>query len=694
MSKTEKVYRYGERGSGIKTKNGMPQYYEKIIRKCLDENKLFEDPEFPCQDSSIRMKDQKGEIVWKRPHDIVKKPRFFVEGVSRDDVRQVGIGNCWFVAALASLTQRKVLFDRVVPRGQSFKEGLYAGVFHFVFWNNNRWVDVVIDDRLPMLKEGGGYLGIKSGDENEFWSALVEKAYAKLNRSYGVLEGGTGTDALTDFTGGIPEQILGVPLPKDTWRIMKRALERKSIMTASFVTLSGGDDDDAVREIKRNDGLFAGHEYSVTGIAQFSLEDTENLVRLIRLRNPWGRSEYNGPWSDVSKEWKKVSQAKLEELGVIVRDDGEFWIEEEYFRNRFIMVDMCHLEPGSVEEDPDTKRWETATFEGSWVTGVSAGGSDSGNDKYGTNPQYLVTLREPDSEDQDGECSMLLSLRQKTEREKGWRSIGFAIYEVEDPESCEKPLPIQYLRDHTFVEVVEPLPHRDLTKRLRVLPATYCIVVYTEEADTDCGFVLRVFTEQKSECRECDGSNVCVPKPLETNEGGDTKEEEIPQYFNKIYKEVTGHKEAASPGDLHVILRKVFQEENLQVDFPLDVCRTMVALLDKNLTGELDENEIVALYAYLKKCQRAYQKYDQSCTGFLTTYQLRNALRLAGCYVNLHVLKALVMRYGRQNKIGFVDYMACAVKVACMEEIYSEHANEDRNVVLSLNEWMEATMYC
>ncbi|XP_064483867.1 calpain-A-like isoform X2 [Ornithodoros turicata] len=569
MSKTEKVYRYGERGSGTKTKSGRPQYYEKILRKCLDGKRLFEDPQFPCQDSSICIEKHEGEIVWKRPHDIVEEPQFFVEGISKDDVRQMNVGNCWFVAALASLTQRKGLFDRVVPRGQSFEEGLYAGVFHFVFWKDNRWVDVVIDDRLPMLNGGEGYLSIKSGDDNEFWSSLVEKAYAKLNGSYGALEGGTGTEALTDFTGGIPEQILAIPLPKNTWRIMKRAFERKSIMTASFVKQAGGDDDDQVTEggevteIEQDDGLFANHEYSVTGVTQFRLEDTEELVRLVRLRNPWGQSEYTGPWSDVSEEWNKVSPAKLEELGVTVRDDGEFWIETEYFLKRFMMVDMCHLKPGCVERDPHTKRWETATFEGSWVTGVSAGGSDIENDKYGTNPQYLVTLREPDSEDQDGECSMLVSLRQKTERGESWTPIGFAIYEVEDPESCEKPLPVEYLRDHTSVEVVELGPCRDLTKRLRVLPATYCIVPYTEDADTDCDFLLRVFTEQKSESRECDGNNACVPQPLETQEEGNTEEEEIPEYVIEIRKEIVGEKEAASPGDLRLMLNKIFEEASI-----------------------------------------------------------------------------------------------------------------------------------
>ena len=60
--------------------------------------------------------------------------------------------------------------QRVIPsEGQSFASGKYAGIFKFRFWQNGEWIEVVVDDRLPVNQNNHLVYSYNNKDKNEMF---------------------------------------------------------------------------------------------------------------------------------------------------------------------------------------------------------------------------------------------------------------------------------------------------------------------------------------------------------------------------------------------------------------------------------------------------------------------------------------------------------------------------------------------
>ena len=63
-------------------------------------------------------------------------------------------------------------------------------------------------------------------------------------------------------------------------------------------------------------GILAWHAYSILDIFEISKPRGRKIKKskLLRIRNPWGRKEWNGKWSDDSAEIKKNKESIENEL--------------------------------------------------------------------------------------------------------------------------------------------------------------------------------------------------------------------------------------------------------------------------------------------------------------------------------------------------------------------------------------------
>lgn len=74
---------------------------------------------------------------------IFDNPSFLVDGFSSSDVQQGANGDCWWVAAVATLCSMPDLMHKVcVARDAE------CGVYGFVFFRDGEWISTVVDDNL------------------------------------------------------------------------------------------------------------------------------------------------------------------------------------------------------------------------------------------------------------------------------------------------------------------------------------------------------------------------------------------------------------------------------------------------------------------------------------------------------------------------------------------------------------------
>uniref|UniRef100_A0A3Q3KFM2 Calpain-3 n=1 Tax=Monopterus albus TaxID=43700 RepID=A0A3Q3KFM2_MONAL len=690
------------RNEAVKDAKRLKTFLE-LRDKYVTKKVLFEDPLFPANDSSLFYSQKPSmKIEWKRPSEICENPQFIVDGANRTDICQGELGDCWLLAAIACLTLNEKLLYRVIPQDQSFTEN-YAGIFHFQFWRYGEWIDVVVDDRIPTCNNQ--LMFTKSFRINEFWSALLEKAYAKLHGSYEALKGGNTLEAMEDFTGGVTEYFELSEAPGELYNIMRKALERGSLMGCA-IDVSCSENNKMHRkprgqgpqtteprgnssemESQTRHGLVKGHAYSIIALE----EDTR--IRLIRLRNPWGWVLWKGPWSANSKEWSTISIADRENLKKQTLVSSEFWMSFEDFKRNFTKLEMCNLTPDTLQGD-ERHSWTVSVHEGRWVRGSSAGGCRNFPDTFWTNPQYWLELYEEDDDPEDGEvvCTVVVALMQKGRRMQRYQgakflTIGFSIYEVMwgVNQHMQKDF---FLYTASKAKCKTYINLREVTERFRLPPGQYVIIPTTFEPHEEGEFILRVFSEKQSPIvfvsdrahanKEIEHDSILGETRKKLKQKVSQEETEEEKQFRAIYQQIAGEDMEICASELKTIIKNVLtkhSEIKIKEGFSLETCRSIIALMDTDGSGKLNLQEFKHLWRKIKEWQGSS----------ISSFEMRNAVSDAGFQLNKQLYDIIAMRYADEHlNIDFDSYICCLVRLEGMFRAFNAF-DKDGDGIIKLN---------
>jgi len=90
--------------------------------------------------------------------------------------------------------------------------------------------------------------------------------------------------------------------------------------------------------------LVSGHAFTILG-TQVIHDHSGNVVeRLVKMRNPWGKFMYTGPWSGHSGDWTAYYKSQVSDW----RDDNEgiFFMPLDIWRQEYQAFTICHYNEG------------------------------------------------------------------------------------------------------------------------------------------------------------------------------------------------------------------------------------------------------------------------------------------------------------------------------------------------------------
>lgn len=348
------------------------KHVEEITWLNLPSDSGFVDTGFPADHSSLGdafidkypAYANPESVEWVRAPQLGRDEKRHLFGeVHPSDIFQGKIGNCALISAISCVAEFPNAIQDLIKPADIAHDGQYTVKLYDVQLGS--WVDTLIDDLLPCESRAFWeryarplFAYVKGVC---IWPMIIEKAVAKMCGSYAALNWGSICWAWQALTG-CEQQNMYIREPMGTWalfemNVAEQRLKMQSgerLATPFYCTGVRVDGDQlwaavhrlstanflvgahivSADEVRREDGLVAGHSYSVISTCECK------GFCLIKLRNPWGKSEWNGAWCDDDAMWQEHEEV-AEKLDPDNLAEGCFWMEWSDFVSSFNAISVA-----------------------------------------------------------------------------------------------------------------------------------------------------------------------------------------------------------------------------------------------------------------------------------------------------------------------------------------------------------------
>ena len=253
----------------------------------------------------------------------------------KDDIVQGQLGNNNFLSVLIALlqTDKSLITNIINPKAKASDTAFESNIFI-----NGEPVPVIIDDQFPILSTTNklAFCGINDYSGN-IWPIIIEKAWAKCNRTYENIISGNATECL-EFLTPAPVDIFPHDMEDNNYLLesIKMALENKYIVLAD----TNINENQNVEKLA-NLGLITNHAYQIIDTANVKNPNGDD-IQLLKIKNLLGTNEWCGDWSDNSLKWTKEA---MDYINLEKKDDGIFWMSFNDYLRFYSFTHICHLNP-------------------------------------------------------------------------------------------------------------------------------------------------------------------------------------------------------------------------------------------------------------------------------------------------------------------------------------------------------------